>query len=204
MNRNIIPLFLLFLKMLIVVVKIIAKYINIYCDGKTYNFLKCYSMWYIFITPGFIGLTNIRKFLLYNIHTPVSVIRGTFPRFLFRIPKNKFPIFYGARKSLPHSLQPIHHLSLSYVISIQSVPPILLLVINLNITLPSTPRSSQLSLSLVSPLKRFMHLSCLPYVPYALPIPLFIDLITRIIFGDKYQSKLLAIKCSPLPVGGPR
>ena len=49
---------------------------------------------------------------------------------------------------------------------------------------PSMPRSSNLSRSLESLHKNFMHLSCFPHVPHA-PARLFLlDLITRTTFGE--------------------
>jgi len=88
----------------------------------------------------------------------------------------KFPAFHGTRRFIT-ALTSVRHLSLSWASPIQSTYPTShLLEIHPNIIHPSTPRSPQWSLSLLSPPRPYTPPSPHPYAPHAHPISFFLIL----------------------------
>ena len=88
--------------------------------------------------------------------------------------QKKFPAINGAQRFIT-AFTRARHLSLSYAISIQSMPPSHFCNIHFNIILPSMTSIFQVaSFPQVSPLKPCMHLSSLPYVLRALLISVFL------------------------------
>jgi len=62
-----------------------------------------------------------------------------------------------------------------------------------NIILPSTPGSSKCSLTLKFPLQNPVYTSFLPHACYMLRPSLFLDFITRKIFGERYRSSISSL-----------
>jgi hypothetical protein len=76
-------------------------------------------------------------------------------------PVEQIPVLYGNRRFIT-AFKRARHLSLSWVRSIQSLPPSHILKIHFNIIQPSMPRPFRRSLTLRAPAPKFcMHLSCL-------------------------------------------
>ena len=95
---------------------------------------------------------------------------------------NKFPTFYGTRRFIT-AFTTARHLSLSWVRSIQWVPPSHFANIHFNIIIPSTSGSS-------------MHLS--PYILHALTISTSFDHPNDICWGVQSINQLV-MQSSPLP-----
>jgi len=109
--------------------------------------------------------------------------------------KKKIPALYGPRKFIT-AFATAHHLSLYRATSTHSMPSSHFLKIQFNIIIPSTPRFSKRPLSLrFPPPKPCIYLSSLPCVPHAPPISSFLICNTRMIFGEKYRSTVLANIC---------
>ena len=99
----------------------------------------------------------------------------------------KFLSFCGNRRSITAYIR-AHNLSLSWARPIQSTPPFYFLKIHFNIIIPSKPRPSKWSLSLMLPIKTL-------YSPHRSPIRVtspahlnLIDVIIRTVFIAAYRS----------------
>jgi hypothetical protein len=99
----------------------------------------------------------------------------------------KFPAFYGNLRFIT-AFTSVRHLSLFWVRPIKSIPPIPLLKIHLNIILPSTPGSPHWSLSRRFPYHNTVHASPLPINATCPAHHIFLDFITRAIYGEECRS----------------
>jgi len=143
-------------------------------------------------------LTYFHTYLLTSLLTPRS--RVLLQKLSGFQPVKKFPEFYGTRRFIT-AFTSARHLSLSWVSSIQSIPPYpTSWKIHLNSILPSTPGSPKCSLSL-----RFSHRN--PVYPSLLPRTCYMSRFSHSYRFDYPKNiwwavqiiKLLIMSFSPLP-----